>query len=80
MEAKKAHVLSIAGKLRKEGLTPDPPFAKKQTMLRLVVDKITLSVDENWFDLDGRVPRHFLIEEPPIVGSPVGTDSLRRRA
>jgi site-specific DNA recombinase len=79
LEINKQRVLEVSAALKKHGLTPNPPFETKQTILKLVVDKISLNVDEGWFELEGIIPGRFPIDES-IACIPEDTDSSRRVA
>lgn len=79
LEMNKQIVLHQSAALQEQGLVPDPPFEKKQAVLKLVVDQIRLNVDEGWFEIEGVIRgRHDLTS---AIGSiPEDTDSSPRAA
>jgi site-specific DNA recombinase len=81
LELNKQKLLKQSEILRAHGLSPNPPFETKQTILKLVVEKIALNVDEGWFELAGMIPGHYEIEEknPSIVCIPEDRGSSQPR-
>ncbi len=77
-ELNKQQVLTQTAILREHGLTVDPPFEIKQSILKLVVDQIKLNVNEGWFEIEGVLRGRFEVNES-IVCIPVDRDSLRPR-
>lgn len=75
LELNKQRVLLQAAGLRERGLTPNPSFEVKQTILKTVVEKIRLNVDEGWFEIEGILPGHCSIDDS-IACIPVDMDSL----
>ena len=74
LELNKQIVLQQSAALKQQGLVPDPPFQKKQAMLKLVVDKIHLNVDEGWFEIEGVIPGRYSINST-IESIPEDKDS-----
>ncbi len=82
MELNKQRILHQSQALREQGLTPDPPFDVKQTILKLVVDRIALNVDEEWFEIEGVIPGRYFVDAAPvtIVCTSKDTGSSRQSA
>ena len=77
LELNKQVILQQSASLKQQGVIPEPPFDKKQAMLKVVVDKITLNVDEEWFEIAGVIPGRYNINSE-IERIPEDTDSLRQ--
>ncbi len=70
-QGRKRLILAVADQALKSGLVMDAPFDIKQRVIKLVVDKIVLSVNEGWFRMDGMVRGKY--ELPcTIAYTPVG--------
>lgn len=82
MELNKQRILKQSQVLKEQGLTPDPPFEVKQTILKLVVDRIKLNVDEEWFDIEGIIPGRYYADggNATIVCTSKDKDSSRQSA
>ncbi len=81
LEINKQRVLEQSRRIKEQGITPDAPFEIKQTILKLVVDEISLNVDEGWYDMTGVIPGRFYVDDSSaIVSTPVDRGSWRRRA
>lgn len=59
LELNKQIVLHQANSLRERGLVADAPFEVQQAILKLVVDRISLNVDEGWFEIEGIISGNF---------------------
>ncbi len=52
-EEKKRYIHSICKAAKDSGLTEDAPYETKRRIIRLMIDKITLNVNEGWVKLEG---------------------------
>jgi site-specific DNA recombinase len=71
---RKRLVLAVADQALKSGLVMDAPFDIKQRVIKLVVDKIVLNVNEGWFRMDGMVRGKYELSGP-IAYTPAGRGS-----
>ena len=55
VEADKTTILEFAAYVKEAGMTADATFEFKQRMLKMLVDRIILNVNEGWFRLNGRI-------------------------
>ncbi|MDP3046391.1 MAG: hypothetical protein Q8O07_02830, partial [Chloroflexota bacterium] len=76
-QGRKRLVLAVADQALKSGLVMDAPFDIKQRVIKLVVDKIVLNVNEGWFRLDGMVRGKYELSGA-IAYTPVGTGCTRQ--
>ena len=77
LEANKALILAFAERAAREDLLDNAPFELKQRIIKLLIDKIVLNVEEKWFRLEGRLPRAYTFD-CSIEGNPVGMGSEGR--
>jgi hypothetical protein len=82
LNAKREMVLSLAHQARLLGLAMDAPFAVKQQVIKLMVDRIELNVREKWFRIEGVIPGIFAFNQHDnllhIESIPADRDSLPR--
>lgn len=52
---RKQEILLVCKNAQKNGLTYDAPFDLKRRIIKTIVEKITLNVNEGWFELEGIV-------------------------
>lgn len=76
-EERKSLILSIAEHAPKDELVMDAPFEFKQRIIKLMVDKIELNVNEDWFRLKGVLRGKYPISGS-IESTPTGRGSSRR--
>ena len=76
-QGRKRLVLAIADQALKSGLISDAPFDVKQRVIKLVVDKIVLNVNEGWFRIDGVVRGKYELSGA-IAYTPVGMGCTRQ--
>jgi hypothetical protein len=55
LQGRKRLVLAIADQALQSGLVADASFEVKQRVIKLVVDKIVLNINEGWFRMEGVV-------------------------
>ncbi len=53
IEASKRMVLELAEHARKRSLNANTPFEMKQRIMKTLIDKVVLNVEEGWFSLEG---------------------------
>lgn len=75
LEERKGLVLAMADHALESGLVMDAPFEIKQRIIKLVVDKIMLNVNEGWFRIEGVVRGKCRLNES-IESTSVGRDTL----
>ena len=78
-ELNKERILRQSEVLREQGLAPNPPFEVKQTILKLVVERIKLNVAENWFEIEGVIPGFYELDVS-TESIPMDTGSSRQAA
>jgi site-specific DNA recombinase len=52
-EARKKAILLICNNAKENGLADNAPFEIKKNIIKTVIEKITLNVNEGWFELEG---------------------------
>ncbi len=52
-EARKQSILLICNNAKENGLVDNAPFEIKKNIIKTVIEKITLNVNEGWFELEG---------------------------
>ncbi len=67
LEERKDAILAMSMQMKEEELPIDPPFELKQRIIKLVVNEITLSVEEGWLKLDGAIRGTYAIESNPVL-------------
>jgi site-specific DNA recombinase len=75
LEERKNLILSVAQNARESGLAMDAPFEVKQRIIKLVVDKVVLNVNEDWFRIEGVIRGRYSLNED-IECIPMGRGSL----
>jgi site-specific DNA recombinase len=73
-EERKREILLICRSAIKSGLAMDAPFEVKQHVLKTIVDKITLNVNEGWFELEGVIRGQYLLFNNNENGAESGPD------
>jgi len=64
-EQQKQTILLICERATANGLAHDAPFEIKRNIIKAIVEKIVLNVDENWFELDGIIHGRYSLYEDP---------------
>lgn len=72
IEAQTQFILDTADQLKRSGNFEDAPFELKQQVIKLVVSKIILSTDEEWFRLEGAVSGQYSLTDIPPDDTPDG--------
>ncbi len=67
LEVNKQRVLEQSRRFKEQGITPDAPFEIKQTILKLIVDEISLNVDEGYYDMIGVIPGRFYVDDSSAI-------------
>lgn len=62
IEEQRTLIIAVAEQVQKLGITLEAPFELKRRIIAIIVDKITLNVDENWLLLEGAVPGTFSLD------------------
>ena len=63
VEADKELILAFASRAREAGITANASFEFKKRMVKLLVDKIILNVNEGWFRIEGAISGAWSIGE-----------------
>ncbi len=79
-EMRKREILIVCQNAMKNGLSLDAPFEMKQRIIKTIVEKITLNVNEGWFELEGIIQGLYLLvdnnENGPDDGPDIGTNEF----
>jgi site-specific DNA recombinase len=70
-EQQKQEILLICQQATANGLAHNAPFEVRRNIIKTIVEKIILNVDENWFELEGVIHgRYSLYEDPDSRPNP----------
>lgn len=61
-EERRQEILTICQNAKNSGLVFDTPLEVRQRIIRTIVDKITLNVNEGWFELEGVINGQYLFD------------------
>ena len=64
-EQQKQEILLICEHATANGLAQDAPIEVKRNILKAIVEKIVLNVDENWFELEGVIHGRYALYADP---------------
>lgn len=64
-DQQKQQILAICRHAASNGLAHDAPFEVKHRIIKTIVERIVLNVDENWFELEGVVSGRYPLYEDP---------------
>jgi hypothetical protein len=64
-EQQKQEILMICQHAAGNGLAEDAPFDVRRNIVKAIVEKIVLNVDENWFELQGIIHGRYPLYEDP---------------
>ena len=73
-QERKRLVLAMAEYAKENGLAADAPFEIKRRIIKLLVDRVLLNVDEGWLRIEGITPGRIDLRES-IENTPVDKDS-----
>lgn len=65
LERQKQEILLICRHATANGLAKNAPFEVKRNVIKAIVEKIVVNVDENWFELEGVIHGRYPLYEDP---------------
>lgn len=77
-EARKQEILTICRHATASGLTYNAPPDVKRNILKAILDKVILNVNEGWFDLEGVIRGNYPLFENPETRHPPRSPRITR--
>ena len=77
IEQQKQEILMICQRATSNGLAQDAPFEVKRNIIKAIVERVILNVDENWFELEGIVRGRYPLYDDPDFRPKRGRRKIR---